>query len=351
MKPSTVCGDTIMDVSQHIARLVVMGTGPFAVPMLQGLFESRHEILALVTRPIEESGQRRKSPANPMRNCAEKLAIPIFDFPDVNATESVSALRDMHADLLVVCDYGQILSAASLAAARWGGINLHGSLLPRYRGAAPIAWAIYHGETVTGVSVIHMTQRLDSGPILVAEELPIDPRETAGELELRLARLGPRVVLRAIDAVLAENGQSPLGIPQDARLACSARRLRKDDGLIRWERAASQLVNQVRAFQPWPGSYTFLNKEGCEPIRFILLQTEVVPECKAAQASANAAPGEIVRAEWNDLWIQTGNGLLAIQWLQLAGRRSMQAGDFLRGSPLRKGQVLGPAIQKMPKLG
>ena len=164
-------------------RLILMGTGPFAVPSFQSLLHSRHQVVAVVTRPVPPARGRRKGPVNPVREMELNKHVPILDPPDVNAAAPRSQLAKFEADVLVVCDYGQILSVETLAVARLGGINLHGSLLPKYRGAAPVNWAIWHGEKETGVTVIHMTPRLDAGPCLAKQQTPIGPNEDAEQLE------------------------------------------------------------------------------------------------------------------------------------------------------------------------
>ena len=237
-------------------RLVMMGTGPFAVPTFEALLESSHQVLALVTRPDRPVHDKHKqsAPRNPMREVAQRRQLEIFAPESINSAEAILRLSDWRADLFVVCDYGQILSRRALALGRLGGINLHGSLLPKYRGAAPIHWAVFHGETETGVSVIHMTPRLDAGPVLVQRRLAIRPDETAGQLEPRLATLGPGAVLEAIGR-LVEGDTS--GIPQNPTQATKAPRIKKTDGLIDWSRSAEQIRNQIRAWIP-----------GREPIRF-----------------------------------------------------------------------------------
>ena len=253
-------------------RLVMMGTGPFAVPTFRSLYETHHEVVALVTGPIRER-RGRPTPLNPLRDIAHEHGTPIFDPEDVNAPESRARLAAFGADLLVVCDYGQILSPATLATARLGGINLHASLLPKYRGAAPINWAIYHGETETGVTVIHMTPRVDAGPCVAQAATPIGPDETAAELEARLAELGAWFVRRAIDG--SERGTLE-ALPQDAALASKAPRLKKTDGLIDWSRPAAAIKNHVRAMEPWPKTYTFWHRPSGAPMRLILGPVSVV---------------------------------------------------------------------------
>src|SRR5215471_7842277 len=163
-------------------RLLMMGTGPFAVPTFEALLSSPHQTLGLVTRPDRPAHRREKTPINPMREVAQQHGLEVFEPASINSDEAYAWLRDRNADLFVVCDYGQILSREALSLARLGGINLHASLLPKYRGAAPINWAIYNGETETGITVIHMTPQLDAGPALVQKRVAIEPTETAPHL-------------------------------------------------------------------------------------------------------------------------------------------------------------------------
>jgi methionyl-tRNA formyltransferase len=294
-------------------------------------------VLALVTRPIADGGKRRKTAENPTRDLGQSVDLPILDPADANDDAFVASLRELHADVLVVCDYGQILSPDCLGAARLGGINLHGSLLPRYRGAAPVQWSILSGDTVTGVTIIHMTPRLDGGPCLVQRELAIDPLETAADLEPRLADLGVGPVHEALELLAGWDGQAPLGQPQDPHLATRAPRLKKSDGEIDWCLPASQIVNQVRAYQPWPGSFTQWSPPAKGPQRLILLSVRV-----EAEASAQGfQPGQVIEAQDSRLIVQTGQGQLRIEQLQPAGKRTMPTADFLRGQSLQSGDRLG----------
>ena len=232
-------------------RLIMMGTGPFAEPTFRLLHETHHQIAALVTAPIRPLHGKSKSvvPVNGMRDLAHQYGIEIYDPEDINRPESQERLASYQADLMIVCDYGQILSAETLGAARLGGINLHGSLLPKYRGAAPINWAIYNGETHSGVTVIHMTPRVDAGPCIGQASTPIEPEEDAVQLETRLREIGGWLIRRTVD--LLEAGQSEL-LPQDASLASKAPRLKKSDGAIDWSRTSLQIKNHIRAMEPWP---------------------------------------------------------------------------------------------------
>ncbi len=320
-------------------KIIVMGTGPFAVPTFKWLLESEHEIPMLVTRPIEEPGKRRKSQANPMLEFAEQAGgMEIFDPANVNDSNSLQVIQNVKADLLMVCDYGQILSHAALGTTRLGGINLHGSLLPRYRGAAPINWAVYNGEKETGVTVIHMTPRLDGGPMLVQRRITIGDDETAEQLEPRMSALGVSAVAEAITILESWNGIDEIGRMQNQSLATRAPRLNKQQGNLDWSRSARELFNQIRAFQPWPGSFTHWVPAGSDtstnpPLRLIVQRAKVVNEL------ATVPPGTVQAITDSSIHIATGSGLLGLLDVQPAGKRTMTVTEFLRGRPVNAGDT------------
>jgi methionyl-tRNA formyltransferase len=315
-------------------RLIMMGTGPFAVPTFQQLYEARHDVALLVTKPLRTHRGKEAAPVSAMRDIAHEHATPIYEPESVNTSEAQDRLRKTGANLLVVCDYGQILVPETLAAARLGGINLHGSLLPKYRGAAPINWALYHGETETGVTVIHMTPQVDAGPCIAQAAIPIGSEETAVELEPRLAEVGAWLVRRAIDAV-AEGRLEAL--PQNPALASKAPRLKKTDGSVDWSRPAVCLKNQVRALEPWPRTYTFWHRAHGAPVRMILGPLDVVESSDPPQP-----PGTIRQAHGDHLVIATGQGVVAPRSIQLAGKRAMGIAELLRGHPIQLGERFGP---------
>lgn len=330
-------------------RLVMMGTGPFAVPTLGALYETPHAVAALVTQPERRArGQGDMSP-NPMRELAQARGTPVFAPENINTAGAQAELARLKPDLFVVADYGQILAASTLAVARLGGINLHGSLLPKYRGAAPVNWAIHQGETASGVTVIQMTGRVDAGPCLARAETAIDPEENAVELEARLAEIGAPLVWRVIDALAAGRAEP---LPQDPSSATPARRLRKSDGQIDWSRPAEAIKNQVRALEPWPRTHTFWHRPAGGPLRLIPGRVSVRPGPAGAITSGElpasgwrsdtAGPGTILLAQRSELVVATGEGLLAIHEVQPAGRRLLSTEEFLRGYPLLAGQRFGP---------
>lgn len=319
-------------------RLLMMGTGPFAVPAFESLLDANHEMLALVTKPQPPSRGARRAPAQPMRDAATRRGVPVLDPPDINAREAQELIGGLQPELLVVCDYGQILSAEALSLAPLGGINLHGSLLPEFRGAAPVQWALLEGRQKTGVSVIHMTPRLDSGPCLVQLATEIRPDEDALALEQRLAHLGVAAVHDAIAQLAAWDRESPLGRAQDPALASRAPRLTKSDGELDWTLPAQAIENRVRALKPWPGTYSYWQPNG-EPLRVILDRVRAMP----TDAAAAGEPGEIVLVEKDRVLVATGDGLLSLESIQPSGKRAMGIAEFLRGHAMRPGQRLGEA--------
>ncbi|MDH3718694.1 MAG: methionyl-tRNA formyltransferase [Planctomycetota bacterium] len=315
-------------------KIIMMGTGGYALPTFRALYETDHVIAALFTRPEIAKRSRQRLPPNPMRELAAQQGTPVFDPEDVNASTAQQVLRTLSSDLLIVCDYGQILAAETLGLARYGGFNLHASLLPKYRGAAPINWALYHGETQTGNTVIHMTPQIDGGPCVAQETIAIDPDETAVDLEVRLASRGARLVSTAIGQLAAG---TLVEIPQDKQLVTRAPKLKKSDGVIDWTRSAQQIHNQVRAMQPWPKTFTNWLRPEEEPLRLILSDVRV-----AGQATDDP-PGSVVVAEGDQLVVATGDGLLVIRQLQPSGKRVMAAKDFLRGYHVRPGDTFAAA--------
>jgi methionyl-tRNA formyltransferase len=317
-------------------RLLMMGTGPFAVPTLHALLESHHAVTGLVTRPLESS-RSRKAIQNPMLEAAQEAGIPVEMPADINSPAGHEALVRFAPELLVVCDYGQILSSETLLLSPLGGINLHGSLLPRYRGAAPVNWAIMAGDQVTGTSVIHMTPQLDGGPLLARSQIEIGENEDAQQLEQRLATSGITPVLDSLELLEKWDGSSPLGELQLADQVTQARRLRKSDGQLDWTRPAVELHNRVRGLKPWPGSYTHWLRSEDSPMRLIIVQTTL---CDTNQDTV-AQPGQVVASEAGQLLVATGAGILSLQEIQPAGRRAMQVDAFLRGYPVAPGDRFG----------
>jgi methionyl-tRNA formyltransferase len=309
-------------------RIIMLGTGPFAVPTLRALHDSLHEVLLAVSRPPKG---RNPQPA-PVQVVAEELNVPRWLPETVNSDEAREKLRELNADLLVVCDYGEILKSPTLEVTKLGGINLHGSLLPKYRGAAPVQWAVLNGDAETGSTVIQMTPGLDAGPRIGVDRVAIDPDETAGELEARLSERGAHLVLKVVDQLAAGTAKS---IEQDKLQATKAPRLEKEQGLIDWSQSAQHIKNQVRALHPWPRAFTHWQRATGELLRLIVDRVAL-----ADVETASQAPGTVVAAD-QQLIVATGGGFLSLEKIQPAGKRVLSASEFLRGYQIKPGDVLG----------
>ena len=317
-----------------------MGTGGFAVPTFQAILATDHQIPALVTRPPKVARGRKSSPPpNPMREVAESASIPVLMPESVNSQESIQQLESLEPDLLIVCDYGQILSNEALGVAPLGGINLHGSLLPKYRGAAPINWALYHGEPVVGVTVIHMTPKLDGGPCLDTDSIKVQPDDDAVSIEEELSQIGVDTVFRSLDKLAAWDRESVIGEVQDPALATKAPRLKKSDGRIDWSRSATEISNQIRAFKPWPGCFAEWHRTEKNIVR-LLIEEVIVANSDSVPTVPATNPGEVVRSGEEGIEVQCGSGVLRLLKLKPAGKRSLTAGEFLRGYPLIAGTKL-----------
>ena len=324
-------------------RLVMMGTGTFAEPTLEALLAGPDPVVGVFTQPDREGVQKRGSTrqvGRGMKEIATEKGVPVFQPVSVNSLEGVEVLRSLNPDLLVVAAYGQILSKEVLAIPTQGAINVHGSLLPKYRGAAPVAWAILNGETETGVTIIRMSIGLDAGEMLAKAAIPIG-EETAGELEAKLAPIGARLARETIERFKA----GPIvGEKQDLTLVTKAPKLTKEMGLIDWSKPAVQVCGQVRAMQPWPTAYTYLHREGKEPMRVIANQVGMI--YVRWLPGGPRPPGTVGGSVAEMLLVHTGGGSTAvgIRELQPAGKKRMTAEEFLRGYPLQDGDRFGPEV-------
>ncbi len=329
----------------------MMGTGTFAEPTLEALLSGPDEVVGVWTQPDRDSGTKRGSTrqmGRGMKEIAQQAGVPVFQPENINTPEGIAQLRAVRPDLLVVAAYGQILCREILELAPLGAINVHASLLPRYRGAAPVAWAIARGETETGVTIIRLTTGLDAGDMLARETVTILPDETAGELEARLAPIGARLALQ----VIAQMKLGPVvGQKQDRTLMTKAPKLTKENGQIDFTAPAEQVQRHIRAMQPWPTAYTFLHRAGKPPMRLLLNRSHVVPDAPNAADAANPATpplpaGSLLTAEAGKaLEVVCGDGRrLRIDELQPAGKKRMTAAEFLRGHAIAAGDRLGPEV-------
>ena len=313
-------------------RIVFLGTGDFAAPSFAALYDSAHEVAALVTQPERTGRGHHTAEVSRIKQTALDHGTPVLQPVSVNTPEALDALRALKADLFVVAAYGQILSADLLRIAPKGTINIHASLLPKYRGASPINYAIWKGERETGVTLIRVEPALDAGPILGIVRTPIGPTETAGELEERLSQLAVPLTRDVVDAIA--NG-TVTEIPQDPAQVTRAPKLKKTQGLIDWSQTAEQIDCHIRAMQPWPNAFTFVHTAGKPPVRLLVKQIRLASSTKSGNA-----PGEVLAADSTGFVAQTGSGPVELVTVQPDGKRAMPAADFLRGNPVRPGDRL-----------
>ena len=339
-------------------RIVFMGTGNLALPSFLALRDSPHQLVGLVTQP-DRTGRGHHQHVNPLKVAAVERGMAVLQPDSIKTPEALADLRALNADLFVVAAYGQVLSPEVLAIPPLGTINIHASLLPKYRGATPIHAAILNGDVETGVTIIEIEPKMDAGPMLGRVATPIDPQETTGQLEQRLADLAVPLTLQVIDQIVAKTVAREL---QDPAQVTRVRKLSKPDGRIDWSQSAEQIARHVRAMQPWPGPFTELHQPDKPPLRMQILSVEVVsnesranserragstgqlgPQTNPAErpvepalhdsgvSRGNAAAGTVASVTDKRLIVSCGNGEIAITTLQPDGKRPMPTGDFLRG--------------------
>ena len=309
------------------ARIVFAGTPDYAAAHLQALLDSRHQIVAVYTQPDRPAGRGQKLVASPVKQLAQQHDIPVLQPASLRNEEAQHELAAFDADLMVVVAYGLILPQAILDTPRLGCINSHASLLPRWRGAAPIQRAIEVGDAETGVTVMQMEAGLDTGPMLLKTATPIAATDTGGSLHDRLAEMGPPAVLETVELLLAGAAQPET---QDDSLANYAHKLSRDCALIDWSRPAVEIERAVRAFSPWPVCHS-------------LLQGQSLKVHAAQLADGKGQPGEILHADRNGLLVACGEGALLLTRLQLPNARAMDFADLFNGRAelFATGQVLG----------
>lgn len=313
-------------------RLVFMGTPAAAVPSLAALVEAGHEIVAVWTQPDKPAGRGRKLSPPPVKVYAEEMGIPVHQPKAIRNDAAADLFRSSKADAAVVVAYGKILPPAFLEAFPHGCINVHFSLLPKYRGAAPVSWAIVNGEKFTGVTTMQMDAGLDTGDILLKRKIGIGKSETADELTGRLAHLGAELIVETIEGI---NDIRPR--KQNDSKSSLAPLLEKEEGRINWSRKASEIARRVRGFQPFPRSYT-----SSEAGRITIWKCRPIKEYKLKDK-----PGTVLRADKGKLIIACGNGsALKIEEIQQEGKRKMPVEDFLNGSVLKRGDRLGLKVNE-----
>jgi methionyl-tRNA formyltransferase len=305
-------------------RVVFFGTPRFAVPTLEALLASRHDVVGVVTQPDRRRGRGQKVTAGPVKALAVERAIPLLQPDTLRDPAIAGALAAWQPDLGVVAAYGQLIPSALLAVPRFGMINVHPSLLPKYRGAAPVHRAVIAGDTETGVTIMRVAAKLDSGAMFARVTHPVAPDVTSEELEDALAVVGAGLLVEVVHQIAASSAHEE---PQDERLATYAARLTKDEGLIDWTLPAVRIHDRVRGLFPWPHAYTFLDGR-----RVIVWRT--LPLGYPARAAA----GTVIHADNDGLHVAAGDGsALALLELQSEGGRPLSADDFLRGHPLQPG--------------
>ncbi len=321
-------------------RIVMMGTGTFAEPSFRALLQAGEQVVGLVTQPDRGGAKARGSTRQTgqgMATIAQLANLPVVQPANINTPEGIAALEALQPDLLVVAAYGQILKPSVLAVPNRGAINVHASLLPKYRGASPVAAAILAGETQTGVTIIRITPGLDAGNMLLQETLAIGPEETTGELEARLAELGARLCLAAVQQL--KQGEVA-GQLQDPSAVTRAPKFSKEQGLIDWQQPAMQLQRHIRAMQPWPTAYTFYHRPG-KPVMRLVVST--VTPTEATPEEAKAQPGSVLHQRGKKIFaVKCGsNTVLLLREVIPAGKQRMTAEAFLNGYPALDGTTVG----------
>jgi methionyl-tRNA formyltransferase len=322
-------------------RVVFMGSAEFACPILRNLTKCGvAEVTAVVTQPDKPSGRGLEMSSSDVRKCATDLNIPSLTPANVNLPDSLDAIRAFQPDLIVVVAYGQILKAPLLALPPMGCINIHASLLPHYRGAAPIQWAIANGDKVTGVTAMHMNERMDAGDIILQKEVPIDREDTAANLHDRLAEQGATALIEVVHAI---NAGHALRVPQNEADATYAPKLSKQDGRIAWTASAEQIYNRIRGFNPWPTCYCQVSKEPGRHRPGTGGKTEFPLKVLKARIEEGRAgkPGEIVDVTGDGPLVRTGDGSIRLVEVQPEGRKVMSGQAFLNGHKMRSGEILG----------
>jgi len=311
-------------------NLIFFGSDRFAVPSLRRIFDSHHKILCVTTQPDSRAGRGLAVVATPIKQMAQEFNLPLYQPQDVNSNASYEFLKSLHPDLLCVVAFGQILSRSILEIPKIMAVNLHASLLPKYRGAAPINWALIKGETQTGVSVIKMSQKMDAGPIILQKSLDIKESDNAQTLEDKLSTLGADLVLEVLDLIQADRYSL---IEQDEKDATYAAKMKKEDGLILWGKPARDIFNLIRGCVGWPGAFTYY-------------QDKILKIHKASRVSGyqgirvSGTGGEILKVSKEGILVAATEGCLLIEELQLEGKRKMTAAEFITGHKICVGQML-----------
>lgn len=314
-------------------KIVFMGTPDFAVGALQAIIEVGHQVVAVVTQPDKPKGRGKEMQMTPVKACAVAHGIPVFQPVKVKTPEAVEVLRGYGADIFVVAAFGQILSEEILNLPKYGCVCIHASLLPKYRGAGPIQWAIIDGEKKSGVTIMQMDKGVDTGDMLFKAEVEISDDETGDSLHDKLAEAGARLIVEALPKIEAGD-VTP--VKQNDEESCYAKMLQKSMGRIDWQQSADKLDCLIRGLISWPGAYTTYHGKNLK-----IWEEKAVDTKEAGIQLTDAAPGTIVGVEKDAVYVQTGNGVLKLLSLQLEGKKRMAVRDFLLGCQMKAGEQLG----------
>lgn len=308
-------------------RVIFMGTPDFSVPTLQTLLDSEHEVVAVYTQPDKPKGRGNKITFPPVKELALKHDIPVYQPRRIKTEEAVKIYKEIEADIVVVIAYGQILSAEILHDKKYGCINIHASLLPKYRGAAPYQWCIINGEKETGITTMQMDEGMDTGDMLLTTKVEIEEKETAGGLHDKLSLLGGDLLIETLQKI--EKGEI-LAKQQKEEEVSYAPLLKKTDGLIDWSKKAIDIERLIRGLYPWPSAFTYLQGKMCK-----------INEASVVARNSEHEPGTVIEIDKSGFIVQTKEGALHVEKLQLQGKKAMDAGAFLRGNPIEIGSLLG----------
>lgn len=311
-------------------KIVYMGTPDYAVGALEALIAAGHQVTAVLTQPDKPKGRGREMQMTPVKQCALQHGIPVFQPVRVKEAQAVEVLRSYEADVFVVAAFGQILSEEILQMPKYGCINIHASLLPRYRGAGPIQWAVINGEKESGITIMQMDKGIDTGDILLQSVVPVSEKETGDSLHDKLAAEGARLIVEALAGI--EAGKI---IPrkQKDEDSCYARRLDKSMGKIDWDQETVKIERLVRGLTSWPGTYTFHRGKTLK-----IWESDISQE---KGADGREAPGTVTAVEKDAFYVRTKDGALKVSQVQLEGKKKMTVRDFLLGYQIRPGEMLG----------
>lgn len=318
-------------------KIVFMGTPDFAVGALEALIRAGHEITAVVTQPDKPKGRGKEVQFPPVKECALREGIPVFQPVKIKTEEAISQLRQYEADIFVIVAFGQILSKEILEMPRLGSVNIHASLLPKYRGAAPIQWVIINGEKESGVTIMQMDEGIDTGDMLSKTVVPILEEDTFETLHDKLMDAGAKLIVETLPK-LEEGSINPE--KQNDEESCYAKILKKSFGEISWTDSADKIEHLVRGMNPWPSAYTYMEQKQLK-IWVAKQEKDAVTLDEIISDKSTAIPGMIVKVEKDAIFVQTGDGILKITELQMEGKKRMEVKAFLLGYQLQQGIVLG----------